>query len=945
MKKFLLMLMLTITIFFPVMGINMAFKAAQQVRAAEISRQIDERLNTEMQFLDRTYDDASWIFLTIQKLYKQTLADDRDAFLQKALPAFARKIPFPIELECVFTDDSTPGVKRHHFIGPNLGLSSCSPKSDDIIDSASAQRSSEYSLPQEQQAIFSYVYKNIIEINRGLAVREKKSSLMLAGKKLSDDLTLYFLADLKNISLQKSITGRIRIHDNRQVGVGVLISKVSEPVFSDYFRKFPELQTFMRSKLLQQNQRPAQYEVSGHKIHIGSFDSRKKCRFFAATASNNQQTHKTNFPGVVLSVMGIFSCLIFKLIMEKLTLGRGPDFSIKIMLPLTFLFMIILPVFAGASFIGDFYHSSYATEKFRVSEKLSGDITETDLGSRDLVRKAINDLRSLDSIELISSYTGKVYSGNYVDFACGLLTRLHADGWRELTLCLSPYKKSLAKTSWVGERQNYEEDKNKNPVIQLFELRSQELLNARLGKGKESLERSAGSKNQEFKTEVARDFFLKGIGSESYYRFRQNNEAFFSLITTYRSYYFLFKALTWKDLPYAYAVWEFRKGFYVDYFPENRLTLATDSPRIAFSVRDASLRAKKYNIDSLRQKFPELVRIAELAHLSRARVTNRIETASNTVISEAVPGNFTADILAGSESLQSYATFAGNLAWQIAKILILLILPGVFLAYFGALYFTAPLNDLTQATNQISQGNFACRISCQHPDEFSDIGRAFNTMANGLDEGQRLKSYVSGSVIREVAEFADGNIAERAEARHATIIFSAINGFREFQAGHSAEEVFALLQTHLQAADRATQIYGGEIDKMIEDKVMIVFEHNDDEPVVAQAVELASAIADRMAAETGHRVSIGINSGLTISGIMGAESARLSRTVVGDPVNLAARLAYVASQQQHGGIVISGHLKRWLPEGFIAETLPIKRVKGKTQEVEACLLQKTSASR
>lgn len=935
--------MLTITIFFPVMAIHMAFKASQQVRLSEIEQQVNERLETEIQLLDRTYDDVSWIFLNIQKLYEQTLEEGQDTLLQSKLSDFARKAPFPIELECIFTDASNPDIRQHHFIGPNLGLSSCG-KPTASRNAASARRISEYSLTPEQQAIFSYIYENVLHIKRGLTLREKKSSLMLAGKILSDNLTVFFLADLKNISLQKSIAGRIRIHDNQNVGVGALVSDTPTPVFSDYFKKFPELQTYIRSKLSQPNQKPAQYSALGHKIHIASFDARKKCRFFAVTASNSEQTRKNQFPGVILSAMGIFSCLLFKLIMEKLTLGRGPDFSIKIMLPLTFLFMIILPVFAGTSFIGDFYHSSYANEKFRVSERLAGDIAETDLRSNDLVREAINGLRSFDSIELISSYTGKVYSGNDAEITCDVLNRLDAEGWNELTLCLAPHGKSLTKTSWVGKRHNYEEDKSKNPVVQLFELRAQELLNTKLGNDKNSSERSAVSKNQDFKTEVARDFFLKGVGAESYYRFRQNNEVLFSLMTRFRNYYFLFKTITWNKLPYAYTVWEFRKGVYVDYFPKNRLSLATDSPRLAFSGAETQIRAKKYNIDSLRQKFPELVRIAELAHISRARVISRSETASSTFISEAVPGNFTADILAGSESLQSYAVFAGNLAWQMAKILVLLILPGVFMAYFGALYFTAPLNDLTMATNQISQGNFAYRISCQHPDEFSDIGRAFNTMANGLDEGQRLKSYVSGSVMREVAEFANGNIGERAEARHATIIFSAINGFREFQASHSAAEVFALLQTHLQAADRATQTFGGEIDKMIEDKVMIVFEHHEEEPAIAQAVELASAIADRMAAETGHKVSIGINSGLTISGIMGAESARLSRTVVGDPVNLAARLAYVASQQQHGGIVISGHLKQWLPQGFIAETLPIKRVKGKTQEVEACLLQKTAVS-
>ncbi|MDD2999020.1 MAG: hypothetical protein PHV05_08140, partial [Candidatus Riflebacteria bacterium] len=172
MKKFLLLLMLTITIFFPVMGIYTAFKASQKVRIAEIAQQVNERLETEIQLLDRTYDDASWIFLNIQKLYKQTLEEDQYTLVQSRLSDFARKAPFPIELECIFSDASKPGIKQHYFIGPNLGLSSCG-KSTAGRDSASAQRISEYSLTQEQQAIFSYLYEKMTYFKRGLTLREK----------------------------------------------------------------------------------------------------------------------------------------------------------------------------------------------------------------------------------------------------------------------------------------------------------------------------------------------------------------------------------------------------------------------------------------------------------------------------------------------------------------------------------------------------------------------------------------------------------------------------------------------------------------------------------------------------------------------------------------------------------------------------------------------------
>ncbi|HAE37978.1 MAG TPA: hypothetical protein DCG57_04965 [Candidatus Riflebacteria bacterium] len=77
---------------------------------------------------------------------------------------------------------------------------------------------------------------------------------------------------------------------------------------------------------------------------------------------------------------------------------------------------------------------------------------------------------------------------------------------------------------------------------------------------------------------------------------------------------------------------------------------------------------------------------------------------------------------------------------------------------------------------------------------------------------------------------------------------------------------------------------------------------------------------------------------------MGAVNARLSRTVVGDPVNLAARLASLATQRPEGGVIASQQILAGLPDSFKADKLPISKVKGKTQAVEAYLLQKADDS-
>ncbi len=78
------------------------------------------------------------------------------------------------------------------------------------------------------------------------------------------------------------------------------------------------------------------------------------------------------------------------------------------------------------------------------------------------------------------------------------------------------------------------------------------------------------------------------------------------------------------------------------------------------------------------------------------------------------------------------------------------------------------------------------------------------------------------------------------------------------------------------------------------------------------------------------RIGVGINSGVAVAGNMGA-SNRLNYTVVGDVVNLAARLA---GQARPGEILIGGSTLEWAGEGLIAPPLGGRALKGFSAEIE-----------
>jgi class 3 adenylate cyclase len=84
------------------------------------------------------------------------------------------------------------------------------------------------------------------------------------------------------------------------------------------------------------------------------------------------------------------------------------------------------------------------------------------------------------------------------------------------------------------------------------------------------------------------------------------------------------------------------------------------------------------------------------------------------------------------------------------------------------------------------------------------------------------------------------------------------------------------------------------------------------------------------------RFRVGVNTGEVHAGVVGGPSGHRKHGVVGDTVNLAARLE---SSAPVDGIVVGAETFRRLPDGTVAERLAELRVKGKSEPVEAYVLR------
>ena len=147
-----------------------------------------------------------------------------------------------------------------------------------------------------------------------------------------------------------------------------------------------------------------------------------------------------------------------------------------------------------------------------------------------------------------------------------------------------------------------------------------------------------------------------------------------------------------------------------------------------------------------------------------------------------------------------------------------------------------------------------------------------------------------------------GNPGE--ERKLATVLFADVVGFTSMSEDSDPELMARLVDTAFRRLSDIVVSHGGTVDKYIGDSVMAVFGvpvSHDDDAERAVAAALAIQVADM-----GLGFSIGVNTGEVMVMAMGGGSV----TVMGDVVNVAARLQKEASRGQ----VLVGPVRPNTPE-------------------------------
>lgn len=248
-----------------------------------------------------------------------------------------------------------------------------------------------------------------------------------------------------------------------------------------------------------------------------------------------------------------------------------------------------------------------------------------------------------------------------------------------------------------------------------------------------------------------------------------------------------------------------------------------------------------------------------------------------------------------------------------------------------------PLFGIHRATSEIAMGNLGHRLPDSRKDEIGELQRSFNNMAIKLEQKEVLKGalnrYVSKDIADEILNNPD-NIHLGGEKKDVTVFFSDIRGFTAFSQQMEPEEVVELLNHYFSLLTEAIFHFGGSVDKFIGDAVMAVFGSPvKDENHMEQGIKAAVAIRELLDRANSLRekkglsalpMGAGFDSGMAIAGNMGS-SVRMEYTVIGDTVNLAARLSGVA---KGGEIILDKKVFDKISEHAIGELCPEVSIKG-----------------
>lgn len=298
------------------------------------------------------------------------------------------------------------------------------------------------------------------------------------------------------------------------------------------------------------------------------------------------------------------------------------------------------------------------------------------------------------------------------------------------------------------------------------------------------------------------------------------------------------------------------------------------------------------------------------------------------------------------DAREQFAQMPNMLASLFGVVLVLAIAVSLVGAIIISGSISRPLIAISRAAQCVQNGNLAVRVDVQSNDEVGLLAQAFNAMTAGLRERERERDIFGRVVSPEVRErLLNGELRLGGETLWVAVLFTDIRGFSTMAEQMHPEEVITFLNEYLTIMADAVRPWGGYINNFIGDAIVVVFGAPVDQiDKEWHAVAAALDMQDRLAELNQQRIArgalpihngIGISTGEAVAGQIGSLE-RLMYTVIGDTVNVAARLETLTKDYPEHPILINGDTARALEprSDLILKNLGPMHVKGRTHTVD-----------
>ncbi len=221
---------------------------------------------------------------------------------------------------------------------------------------------------------------------------------------------------------------------------------------------------------------------------------------------------------------------------------------------------------------------------------------------------------------------------------------------------------------------------------------------------------------------------------------------------------------------------------------------------------------------------------------------------------------------------------------------------GCLLTWILSWLTATPVRVVRAALKRAEQGDLRGNLVVFDGTELGELQRGFNAMVDGLRERERVRDLFGRHVGREVALAAERERPKLGgEERHVAVVFIDLVGSTQLVTSQPPAEVVKFLNRFFSIVVEEVDAHCGLVNKFEGDASLAIFgaPNRLDRPE-DQALAAARAITDRLADEMPDcQAGIGVAAGQVVAGNVGAKE-RFEYTVIGEPVNEAARLCELA---------------------------------------------------